>query len=843
MDYNMFFQKLDGLLSDKRMDEAEQFLIDNVEQAVKRDDTQALLTVMSELVGLYRVTGKHDKSEMFADKAMEIAQGAGLCGTQDYATIVLNAATAYRAAGDYEKAGTLYGIAADELKKSGCQDAYRYASLYNNISLFYSETGDDKRAKYELLKALDIIRELPDCEVEEATTYVNLSLLYIRQEEYDDAEEYILKALRIFGRDKGRRYKDAHYGAALSAYGDLHLKKCEYEKAVESYEEALTEIARSYGYSNTAYRATCENCIAAYEGLIGENSLKAAPGDERIDKAVYNKLDIKDREYAKRINELKNKLATVCCDGAVLKGLELSKEYYETYVREMIHTQFSEYEHRIAVGLAGCGSECFGFDDELSKDHDFGPAVCMWLTDEDYELFGKQLAEEYDKLPKSFLGVASRVETKNGHGRVGVLKISDFLTEHIGFAAVPARDDIIAWDKISQEGAAAAVNGELFKDDEGVFTKARQQLTEYYPDELWYPKMAETAVKIAQYGQYNYGRCIRREDYAAAALAYAGFIEQTIQLCFLVYREYMPYYKWSYRALLEMAERRQEPLLERICEQLRMLVQLDYHDYDKVSEHIEGICALLVKLLNVQSLSGSQDSYMESQGYAIMQGYESVKNSMKTHEDNSDTGSMIEKLVDIEWEMFQATDNEGGRADCQNNYNTFTLMRRSQFLAWNDELVRSYLADLMDARQTGRNLVTEKYARMMESTAYAEYEKFKDKLPVIDDERRTIAEQIIAIQVGWLEEFVKKYPALAGQIRYIHTAEDTPYDTSAETYLRGELSTYSKDTFILYCRYVIELYQSGRNLNEMIMENTVLQYGYKSLGDAQVRMEELNREK
>ena len=167
MDYNMFFQKLDGLLSDKRMDEAEQFLIDNVEQAVKRDDTQALLTVMSELVGLYRVTGKHDKSEMFADKAMVIAQGAGLSGTQDYATIVLNAATAYRAAGDYEKAGTLYGIAADELKKSGCQDAYRYASLYNNISLFYSETGDDKRAKEELLKALDIIRELPDCEVEE----------------------------------------------------------------------------------------------------------------------------------------------------------------------------------------------------------------------------------------------------------------------------------------------------------------------------------------------------------------------------------------------------------------------------------------------------------------------------------------------------------------------------------------------------------------------------------------------------------------------------------------------------------------------------------------------------
>ncbi len=103
MDYNVFFQKLDGLLSDKRMDEAEQLLIDNVKKAMEQEDTQALLTVMSELVGLYRVTGRHAESEMFADKAMTIAGNSGLCGTQDYATIVLNAATAYRAAGIMKK--------------------------------------------------------------------------------------------------------------------------------------------------------------------------------------------------------------------------------------------------------------------------------------------------------------------------------------------------------------------------------------------------------------------------------------------------------------------------------------------------------------------------------------------------------------------------------------------------------------------------------------------------------------------------------------------------------------------------------------------------------------------
>ena len=158
MDYNVFFQKLDGLLADKKMDEAEQFLIDNMKKAVELEDTQALLTVMSELVGLYRVTGRHEESTMLADRAMAIAQGAGLNG-QNYATIVLNAATAYRAAGNYERAKELYEQTAGELKESGCKDAYRYASLYNNI---FSAPDVQKREVYIGCRLLDLtVGKLP----------------------------------------------------------------------------------------------------------------------------------------------------------------------------------------------------------------------------------------------------------------------------------------------------------------------------------------------------------------------------------------------------------------------------------------------------------------------------------------------------------------------------------------------------------------------------------------------------------------------------------------------------------------------------------------------------------
>ena len=71
-----------------------------------------------------------------------------------------------------------------------------------------------------------------------------------------------------------------------------------------------------------------------------------------------------------------------------MKGLELSQKYYMEYGIPMIKNIFLNYENRIAVGLVGPGSECYGFDDSLSTDHDFGPSFCMWLTNVDYENIG-----------------------------------------------------------------------------------------------------------------------------------------------------------------------------------------------------------------------------------------------------------------------------------------------------------------------------------------------------------------------------------------------------------------------------------------------------------------------
>lgn len=194
---------------------------------------------------------------------------------------------------------------------------------------------------------------------------------------------------------------------------------------------------------------------------------------------------------------------------------------------------------------------------------------------------------------------------------------------------------------------------------------------------------------------------------------------------------------------------------------------------------------------------------------------------------------VIEKIVALEWKQFDKVVNEGGRADCQDDFETFSIMRKSQYMAWNEELLESYLDDLQQADANGRNLIMEKYARMMKSTAPHKYIEFREVLPVLDEERIKIQEEIIKIQMTWMEDFAKEFPKTASRARRLHTYEDEEYDTSYETYLRGELSTYSDNTFVLYGRFIASLAKEGKNLAYEIMSNTAKLYGYASVEAAE----------
>lgn len=195
---------------------------------------------------------------------------------------------------------------------------------------------------------------------------------------------------------------------------------------------------------------------------------------------------------------------------------------------------------------------------------------------------------------------------------------------------------------------------------------------------------------------------------------------------------------------------------------------------------------------------------------------------------------LVEEVIRREWDQFQRTENEGGRASCQGNWPMFHQMRASQFMTWPEDLLRSYLDDLDEANRVGRNLVTEKYARMMASTAPDEYrERIEPFIPRLSDERVARQERVIAVQVAWARDFRGRYPKLGAAMRVLTTAEDTPEDTSFETYLRGELGTYSDRTMALYEAMVENLQAAGRNLTEQTVANTVRLGGFADLTEAE----------
>ena len=174
----------------------------------------------------------------------------------------------------------------------------------------------------------------------------------------------------------------------------------------------------------------------------------------------------------------------------------------------MLREHFSPFEARLAVGLAGAGSECFGFDDEVSRDHDWGPAFCLWLTDEDYRLIGEPLQKAYRELPQVFEGFGPRLASPGEEWRVGVCRTSDFFRRFTGLDHPPAT--LQEWLHIPEQNLAAFTNGMVFSDTLGEFSRWRQALLAYYPKDLRLKRIASLCLTIAQTGQYNFMRSVKR---------------------------------------------------------------------------------------------------------------------------------------------------------------------------------------------------------------------------------------------------------------------------------------------------------------------------------------------
>ncbi len=297
-----------------------------------------------------------------------------------------------------------------------------------------------------------------------------------------------------------------------------------------------------------------------------------------------------------------------------MQGLDISREFYLTYGAPMLEERFGSLLPRIAAGLAGEGSECLGFDDELSRDHDFDAGFCLWLTDEDAEEFGFKLQREYSKLPREFMGLKRSLVSPVGGSRHGVMRISDFYTKHLGAPTAPDTNE--RWLYTPSASLAAASSGEVFTDPLGKFSKVRDILLLGYPEDIRRKKLAAHTVFMAQAGQYNYTRSIKRGERGAAQLAIFEFVKHTISAIYLLNNKYEPFYKWAYRGLREL------PRLSDIADVLQALTELDNSpkNSEAKADIIEDIASVFIAELQAQKLTEAICGDLEKHAYSLLDG-------------------------------------------------------------------------------------------------------------------------------------------------------------------------------------------------------------------------------
>ncbi len=808
-------QQIDRLLEENKGAQAQALMEERLGEALAGGDRGGAVTLLNELIGFCRETGQAEKSYYYGETVLELLQEMGLAGTLPFATSVLNIASAYRAGGRLEDAMTCYRAVEQIYSQVLDPGDMLVASLYNNKALLYQEMGEFEAAAAYLEQALKIALQHPERYYEQASSYANLAATCLQLGREEQAADCFQKAIGLF---EAHGIRDAHYCAALASLATYLFQKEEYEEAENCFIRAMQGIEESLGRTEAYHRLreNAEACRKARKEMKQEEQKRQAQEKQEQKRQAQEERDRERQAQEEREQEKQPRQQ--------VSGMELCRAYYETYGRAMIHEKFPAYEEQIAVGLVGEGSDCFGYDDEASRDHDWGPSFLMWVSDRVYEEIGEALQAAYEELPRTFLGYTYRT-SRQGIGRRGVQTIRNFYGRLLGMehmegiykAMETENPGLIPFRQMEEDALAAAVNGSVFRDDQGIFTQIRTLLKKCYPQRLRYLRIAEAAARFCQYGQYNSRRMLGRGDRLSSRILLGRASQEALKLVYYMAEQFPPHDKW----LAEGVRRLEGGMYQTLPPLLLKALDSSEEEACRIMEQAGG---LLAHELYRAGYISDIDSFLEEHVAELL--YKSGIADKSVEE-------LAEDIARREFEAFDAVKNEGGRASCQDDWFTFSIMRKSQYLTWDHQMLLQYLYDFDRELEQGHNLIEEKYGRMMESTAPEQYEGMKERFPEIAPEKKEIIERIVALQVAWMEEFAAEYPYLAGNARRIHSYEDNDWDTSYETYLRGEISTYSDKMLELYGRYIAAHGTAGQNLAREIMTHSVRMYGYENLEDAE----------
>ena len=555
-------------------------------------ESDEYIKALNELGGTLKYVGYYDEAEANLQKSLEIIRKKYGDNNLPYATSLLNLTEVYRFAQKFNLLEENYKKIVKIYQYNSADNSFSYAGLCNNFGLYYQNVGNMKAA-YDLhLKSLDILKNYDSEEylLEYAVTLSNLFNPCYQLGMKEKAVEYLYKAIEIFEKNVGKEHP--LYSASLNNMAIYYYNERQLEKAIEFFEKAAEISKKTMGLDSDNYK----NILSNIEFIKEELEKKSDTNSSQKTKVDNNEVE----ENSKK-EDIEN-----------IKGLELSKKYFYDLVLPEFEKNLNNVLPLCAFGLVGEGSECYGYDDKISQDHDFGPSVCIWLRKDDYLKHKDKINEVLKKLPKTYLGFQELKESEWGSDRRGLLNIEDFYFKFLGSSKAP--ETIAGWQKIPETALATVTNGEVFLDNLGEFTKVRKDLLNYYPEPMRQNKIATRLMNISQHGQYNYTRCLKRNDLVAANQCLYLFVDEIIHLVFLLNRRYKIFYKWSNRALLD---------LKILGKEIHKLLEDMVFAQNKIP-YVRNICKVLADELRNQKLTNCDSEFLGDLGVDIQKNIDDV---------------------------------------------------------------------------------------------------------------------------------------------------------------------------------------------------------------------------
>lgn len=553
------------------------------------DETLALY---SEYGGLLRNLGRYEESLNILNKALKCAEKTKGSMHPDYAAALVNLANLLRMMKYYKESEALFLKAKEIYERTNGTALFPYAGLCNNLGLLYQGMDRFEEAIPLHKISLGILEKDPHHEILCGVTLNNLVEPYKHLGNRAKAIEYLKKALEIF--KKNIDHASVLYAAAMNNLGAIYYEDKDYLKARECFKTAIQISKEKLGTESESYK----NSVINYE-----RTLEKIKEQSSIPDSASLALDTTETKRPER------KKMTIDKNS---KGLEIAEAYFFDVCYPMLEKEFAAYLPRMAAGLVGEGSECYGFDDMISRDHDFGPSFQIFIPQEDMEIYGKKLIQKVNALPKSYCCFDERNQSCYGENRVGVWTIEDFYDKYLSIHTVPTSNHI--WIQMEDIPLSTATNGKVFMDNLGQFSKIREGLLKHYPRDVRLKRMAALCMQMAQSGQYNFPRSLQRGQFVAAYHALDEFARSCTSFVYLINKTYKPYYKWEQEGLKRL------PIMgQLVSREIDKLVLVPVKEKPKYATFIiENLCKRIIAYLQKEQLTSSKSDFLLEHGPQIL---------------------------------------------------------------------------------------------------------------------------------------------------------------------------------------------------------------------------------